>query len=343
MKKILNDPLAFVDETLEGIVYAYPNRLRFPEGEKRGIVRADAPVAGKVAIATGGGAGHLPVFLGYVGTGLADGASVGNVFTSPSADAMVAVAKEIHGGAGVLFLYGNYFGDSMNFDLAAEMLEDEEGIAVQTVRVSDDVASAPRDRWQSRRGVAGIFFAYKIAGACAETLASLDQVKQIADKTVSRTATMGAALTSCIIPAVGKATFEIGDDEMEIGMGIHGEPGIRRCKLETARQIAEQLVQHVCGDLSLQPGDEVAVLVNGAGSTPLEELYIVNREVHLLLARRGIAIYKTYVGEYATSLDMAGCSVTLLQLDEELKRYLDAAADSPFFKQFGEGKQADGF
>lgn len=339
----MNDPLAYVDEALQGIVCAHPDRLRFPKGETRGIVRADAPVAGKVAIATGGGAGHLPVFLGYVGKGLADGASVGNVFTSPSADAMAAVAKEIDGGAGVLFLYGNYFGDSMNFDLAAELLEEEAGIVVRTVRVSDDAASASRDRWQSRRGVAGIFFACKIAGACAQTFAPLEEVRQVAAKTASRMATMGVALTSCIIPAAGSATFEIGEDEMEIGMGIHGEPGIRRGKLESARRIAEQLVSRVCDDLSLRPGDESAVLVNGAGSTPLEELYIVNREVHLLLAQRGITVYKTYVGEFATSLEMAGCSVTLLHLDEELKRYLDAAADSPFFNPFGEGVRANGF
>lgn len=326
----------FVDETLEGIVCAHSDRLRFPDGEKRGIVRADAPVMGKVAIATGGGAGHLPVFLGYVGRGLADGSSVGNVFTSPSADAMVRVAKEIHGGRGVLFLYGHYFGDKMNFDLAAEMVAEEENITVETVRVSDDAASAPRDRWRDRRGVAGIFFAYKIAGACAETSASLDQVKEAAEKAVANMATMGVALSSCIIPASGKPTFAIGEDEMELGTGIHGEPGISRTKLKTAGEIAEEIVRYLIADLALESGDEVAVLVNGSGATPLEELYIVNREVHLLLAQRAVRIYKTYVGEYATSMDMAGCSVTLLKLDDELKRYLDAPADSPFFKQFGE-------
>lgn len=336
MKKIMNHPAQFVDESLEGIIYAHANQLKFAQDEKRGIVRADAPIKGKVAIATGGGYGHLPTFLGYVGTGLADGVSIGNVFTSPSADAMVNVAKSIDGGAGVLFLYGHYFGDKMNFDLAAEMLEEDEGIPVKTVRVSDDAASASRDNWQKRRGVAGLFFAYKIAGACAESLATLDQVQAVAEKTASNMATLGVALTSCIIPDSGKPTFTIADNEMEIGMGIHGEPGIKRTVLKSAKDLSEELIHHLTEDLSLQSGDEVAILVNGLGSTPLEELYIINREVHILLENKGIKIYKTYVGEYATSMEMAGCSVTLLKLDEELKRYLDAPADSPFFKQFSE-------
>lgn len=335
MKKIMNDPMDFVNESLEGIVYAYPKQLRFANGEKRGIVRTDAPIRGKVAIATGGGAGHLPVFLGYVGKGLADGSSVGNVFTSPSADAMVNVVKDIHGGEGVLFLYGNYFGDTMNFELAAEMLEEEAGIIVKTVRIADDVASAPRESWRNRRGVAGLFFAYKITGACAETGASLDKVKEIAEKTAMNLATMGVALSSCAIPASGKPTFTIEDDEMEIGMGIHGEPGIRRTKLKAAKEISEEIVDHLIEDLNLKTGDEVALLINGSGATPLEELYIVNRDIHLILSELHISIYRTYVGEYATSMEMAGFSVTLLKLDDELKPYLDASADSPFFKQSG--------
>ncbi|MEW9672627.1 dihydroxyacetone kinase subunit DhaK [Ammoniphilus sp. 3BR4] len=249
---------------------------------------------------------------------------------------MIDVAREIHGGAGVLFLYGHYFGDKMNFDLAAEMLEEEDQITVKTVRVADDVASAPRENWQSRRGVAGIFFAYKIAGACAEAMAPLEKVQQMAEKTVANLATMGVALSSCTIPASGKPTFTIEEDEMEIGMGIHGEPGIKRSKLKTSKEISEEITHYLIEDLALKPDDEVAVLINGSGSTPLEELYIVNRDVHLLLSERKINIYKTYVGEYATSMDMAGCSVTLLKLDEELKKYLDAPAESPFFKQFGE-------
>lgn len=335
MKKIMNAPERFVDEMLQGIVKAFPDRLRFTDGDPRGIIRADAPVQGKVAIATGGGSGHLPVFLGYVGKGLVDGCSVGNVFSSPSADTMAQVARQIHGGRGVLFLYGNYFGDKMNFDLAAEMLEDEDGIRTLSVRVVDDVASAPRERWESRRGVAGIFFAYKTAGASAARGDDLEQVAEIARKATSRTATMGVALSSCIIPASGKPTFEIGDDEMELGMGIHGEPGITRTKLMSAGEIAERVVPELVRDLSLAAGDEVAVLVNGSGATPAEELFIMNREVHALLEKEKIRIYRTFVGEYATSLEMAGCSVSLFKLDDELKALLDAPADSPFLNTFG--------
>jgi len=333
MKKIMNDPAEFVNESLQGVVYAHPRQLRFSDEEQRGIVRKDAPIQGKVAIATGGGSGHLPLFIGYVGEGLADGASVGNVFTSPSADAMASVARQIHGGEGMLFLYGNYFGDKMNFELAKEMLEEEDGIVVATVRISDDVASAARENWQSRRGVAGIILACKITGACAETGATLGKVKEVAEKTAANLATMGVALNSCIIPASGKRTFDIEDDEMEVGMGIHGEPGIRRSKLKTAKEISEEIVGFLVKDLCLKSGDEVALLVNGSGATPLEELYIINREAHRILTNLGINIYKTYVGEFATSMEMMGCSLTLLNLDEELKVYLDALAHSPFFKQ----------
>jgi dihydroxyacetone kinase-like protein len=249
---------------------------------------------------------------------------------------MFHVAKAIDGGAGVLFLYGHYFGDKMNFDLAAEMLSDE-GIRVETVRGSDDVASAPKQNWQQRRGVAGIFFAYKIAGACAEAMHSLDEVKRVTEKAISQIATMGVALSSCIIPASGKVTFRIGEDEMEVGMGIHGEPGIRRTKLASAKEIASEIVPYLTKDLQLKAGDEVAVLINGSGATPLEELYIMNKETHIILKSQGIHVYKTYVGEYATSMDMVGCSISLFKLDQELRTYLDAPADSPFFTQMGKG------
>ena len=232
MKKILNRPADFVDEMLQGIVYAHPNDLRFA-GDQRALVRADAPVKGKVGIATGGGSGHLPVFLGYVGKGLLDGCAVGNVFSSPTANQMLAVTKAISGGAGVLYLYGNYTGDVMNFDMAAEMA-DMEDIKVETVLVADDVASAPPQRKDTRRGVAGLFFAYKIAGACAAEMADLATVKRAAEKALANTRSMGVALSPCTVPEAGRPTFTIGDDEMEIGMGIHGEPGVRRGKLETA-------------------------------------------------------------------------------------------------------------
>ena len=332
MKKIINDPFAVVDEMLEGIILAHGDRLRLVGDDKRAVVRADAPVPGKVGIVTGGGSGHLPVFMGYVGKGLADGASIGNVFSSPTVDQMLAATKAVDGGAGVLYLFGNYSGDVMNFGMAAEMA-DLDGIRVETVLAADDVASAPKGQEARRRGVAGIFYAYKLTGAKAEQMAPLDEVKRIAEKTVANTRSMGVALSPCTVPAAGRPTFTIGDDEMEIGMGIHGEPGVRRGKLEPADAIATTLVNTILADIDLVRGDEVSVLVNGLGATPQEELYIVYRQVHKLLAGRGIKIYRPYIGEYATSLEMAGCSVSILRLDSELKALLDAPASSPFFVQ----------
>jgi len=331
MKKILNDPMAFVDETLEGILSAHPDQLR-AASDTRAIVRADAPVDGKVAIVTGGGSGHLPVFLGYVGVGLADGVAVGNVFSSPSAETMYEATLAVHGGRGVLYLYGNYSGDVMNFDMAAEMA-DMEGISVQTVLVSDDVASAPRAEWTRRRGIAGLFFAYKIAGAMAEERADLDEVVRVTQKTVANICTMGVALSSCTLPAVGVPTFTIGEGEMEIGMGIHGEAGVHRGPLETADQIAERLTHAVLDDLPFTRGDSAAVLVNGLGATPPEELYVLYRRMRQILDGEGVRVHRSYVGEYATSLEMAGASLSLLRLDDELTRLLDAPAFSPFFEQ----------
>jgi phosphoenolpyruvate---glycerone phosphotransferase subunit DhaK len=332
MKKIINDPFAVVDEMLEGIVLAHPDELRLVGEDKRAIVRADAPVPGKVGIATGGGSGHLPVFMGYVGKGLVDGASIGNVFSSPTVDQMLETTRAVSSGAGVLYLFGNYSGDVMNFGMAAEMA-DMEDVKVETVLAADDVASAPKGQESRRRGVAGIFFLYKLAGAKAEQLAPLAEVKRIAEKAVANTRSMGVALTSCTVPAAGRPTFTIGDDEMEIGMGIHGEPGVRRGKLEPADQIAETLLNTILADMPLESGAEVSVLVNGLGATPQEELYIVYRKVHQLLAARGVRIHRPYVGEYATSMEMAGCSVSLLKLDDELKALLDAPAETPFFRQ----------
>ncbi|MHB1132669.1 MAG: dihydroxyacetone kinase subunit DhaK [Chloroflexota bacterium] len=332
MKKILNNPSTFVDEMLEGILAAHPRHLRAAGENNRAIVRVDAPVPGKVAIATGGGSGHLPVFMGYVGKGLADGVAVGGVFNSPTTNQMLAVTKAIDSGKGVLYLYGNYGGDVMNFDMAAEMA-DMEDVKVETVLACDDVASAPPDNWQNRRGVAGIFFAYKIAGACAEEGADLAAVKAAAEKAVANTRTMGVALSPCTVPEAGRPTFTIGDDEMEIGMGIHGEPGVRRGKLEGADAIADNLTRTILTDLPFGRGDEVAVLVNGLGATPKEELYILFRRLKSILDAEGITIYRPYIGEFATSLEMAGASISLLKLDGDLKRWLDAPAESPFFLQ----------
>lgn len=332
MKKIINDPMAVVDEMMDGILKAHPGALKSVGGDLRAIVRADAPVGGKVAIATGGGSGHLPVFMGYVGKGLVDGASIGNVFSSPTTGQMFKVTKAIDGGAGVLYLYGRYQGDMMNFDSAAEMAADE-GIKVETVLVSDDVASAPPAEWQRRRGVAGLFYAYKIAGAKAAEGASLAAVQSTTEKALAGVRSMGVALGPCIVPAVGKPTFTLGEDEMEIGMGIHGEAGVKRGPMKKADEIAEILLETVIKDLPYKKGDEISLLVNSLGGTPLEELYILYRKAAQLLGSKGILIHHPYVGRYACSMEMQGASLTLMRLDEELKRLLDGPAETPFFVQ----------
>jgi dihydroxyacetone kinase-like protein len=333
MKKIINDPDLFVPEMLDGLLKAHPDQLAgVPIGGALGIVRADAPVQGKVALATGGGSGHLPVFLGYVGKGLLDGCAVGDVFASPSAEQMLEVTRRIHGGNGVLYIYGNYSGDVMNFDMATE-LADMDGIEVRTVRVAEDVASAPPEEAERRRGVAGMIFAFKVAGAKADRNGSLDEVEAVTRRALANIRSMGVALSPCTVPAAGRPTFTIGDNEMEIGMGIHGEPGVRREKLQTADQIAERLTEMLLAEMKLASGDRVAVMVNGLGATPPEELYILYRRVYDLLVPRGIAIHRAYVGEYATSMEMAGASLTLFKLDEELQTLLDHPARSPFFVQ----------
>jgi len=333
MKKIINDPYKVVEDTLSGILKAYPHHLRMAKDSHRVLVRRDAPVKGKVGIATGGGSGHIPVFLGYVGPGLLDSVAVGNVFSSPSTDDMLVATREANGGAGVLHLFGNYSGDVMAFGMAAEMA-DMEGIRVETVLAADDVASAPPEEADRRRGIAGIFFLYKIAGAKADTGASLDEVVATTRKALANTRSMGMALSPCTIPAAGEPTFTIADDEMELGMGIHGEPGIQRTKLKPAAEIAEDLTRRALEDLPFKKGDRVAVLVNGLGATPPEELFVLYDTVHELVSGEGIKIYKTFVGEYATSMEMAGCSVTLLRLDNELQELLDAPAYSPFLLQW---------
>jgi dihydroxyacetone kinase-like protein len=333
MKKLINDPYKVVEDTISGILKAYPYHLRMAEDSVRALVRRDAPVKGKVAICTGGGSGHIPVFLGYVGPGLLDGVSVGNVFSSPSADDMVAATKAVNGGAGVLYLFGNYSGDKMNFEMAAEMAG-AEGIPVKMSIAADDVASAPRSEKNRRRGIAGIFFAYKIAGAKADTMAGLDEVKTIADQVIEQTCTMGVALSPSTIPAVGKPNFTIAEDEMELGMGIHGEPGIERTKMKKADEVAAFMADKVINDLPFKSGDEVAVLVNGLGATPPEELFILYNKFHDILGERGIKVYKTFIGEYATSMEMAGASFSLLRLNSEFKKLLDAPAFSPFLPQW---------
>lgn len=331
MKKMLNKPEDFVPEMLEGLLLAHSDQLT-SAGDVHAIVRANAPVAGKVALATGGGSGHLPVFLGYVGQGLLDGCAVGDVFASPPAETMLEVTRRIHGGKGVVYIYGNYYGDTMNFDMAAEMAE-LEGIPVRTVLVKDDVASAPAAEAGRRRGVAGMVFAFKVAGAKAEQGGSLDEVAAAAEKALANIRTMGVALSPCTVPAAGTPTFTIGEDEMEIGMGIHGERGMKREKLQAADEIAERMTEAILVDLAPKAGDRLAVMVNGLGATPPEELYILYRRVHTLLSARQLAVHRAYVGEYATSMEMAGASLTFFRLDDELAALLDAPAHTPFFTQ----------
>ncbi len=335
MKKIINDPNNYLKEMLEGIYIANPDLITYTNNDMQCLV-SKYKKKGKVALATGGGSGHLPLFLGYVGQGLLDGCSVGDVFQSPSAEQMLAVTKEIDSGAGVLYIYGNYNGDIFNFDMAAEMADFEEGIRVESVIAGEDVASAgpsaPGEK-NTRRGVAGIFFIFKCAGAAADQMMSLDEVKRIAEKAAANVRTMGVALTPCVVPRVGKPGFSIAEDEMEIGMGIHGETGIRRGKLEPADQITDEMLDKIVADLPYIKGDEVAVLVNGLGATTLDEQYIVTRRIHQYLDNKGIKVHRYYVGEYATSLEMAGISISLLKLDDELKSLLDHPAQTPFFRQ----------
>lgn len=330
MRKIINNPQDFVDETIDGILLAHPDQLRAADADRRAIVRADAGTSGRVGIVTGGGSGHLPLFLGYVGRGLASGVAVGNVFSSPSPEQIHAATTASDDGAGVLYLYGNYGGDVYTFDLAADLSSADE-VRTTTVVGTDDILSAPTEKASTRRGVAGLFFAYKTAGASAERGDDLDTVTEIAQRTVDRTRTMGVGLSPTILPAAGEPTFTLDEGEMEVGIGIHGEPGHHRGPLETADEITDRFMAELIKELPLTTGEKVAVLVNGLGSTPLEELYLIYRRVHHTLEERGVEIAHTFVGEYATSLEMAGASVSICHLDEELSDLISQPADSPFF------------
>ncbi len=334
MKKIINDPKNYVDETMEGILAAYGDKVAFYENDRRILVRAGEKKPGKVGIVTGGGFGHLPLFLGYVGKGMLDACIVGNVFASPSYTKMEAGIRAADAGAGVLCLYGNYGGDKMNFRQAMEDCEDLDGIHCVELLGTDDVASAPPEKADTRRGVAGIVYAYKIAGAAAEEMRSLEEVVAVTKKALSNIRTMGVALTPCVLPEVGIPTFSIADDEMEIGMGIHGEKGISVTKQLTADETADLIMERISEELELVEGKEVSVMINGLGATSLEEQLIVYRRVSECIKKKGVNIISPHIGEYATSMEMAGLSVTVFLLDEELKRLLLAPALTPFYTNF---------
>lgn len=330
MKKILNDPYSYAEETLQGLCRAYPQFYRMAPETSRVIVRADGPIEGKVGIVSGGGSGHLPIFTGYVGPGFLDAVACGDVFASPSAEEMATAMRQANGGAGVLRLYGNYGGDVMNFDMAGEFVEMDD-IESTTVLLADDVASAPLAEREKRRGVAGMVLTFKIAGAGAAAGLDLAAVTAVAQRAADGCRTMGVALSSCTVPQAGKPTFTIAEDEMEVGMGIHGEPGVKREKLRTANEIADALIDPILADLSLSPGARVTVLVNSLGATPVEELFILYNRIADRLEQAGAVIAHPLVGRYATSMEMAGASLTVLPLDEELERFLTAPAACAFW------------
>lgn len=331
MKKLINDPESVVSEMVAGFVAAYPKKVKQVPGTNV-VVRADAPVQGKVGIVSGGGSGHEPAHGGYVGKGMLDGAVAGEVFTSPTPDQVFEAIKAVDGGKGVLLVIKNYTGDVMNFEMAAELAE-VEGIKVEKVIVNDDAAVENSTYTVGKRGIAGTVLVHKIAGALAETGATLEEVAAVANKVVANLSTMGMALSPSTIPAAGKPGFTIDENEMEIGTGIHGEPGIERSEIKTADEVADILLNKVVNQLNLEKNNEVAVMINGLGATPLMELYIVNNRVSSVLKEMDISVRETFIGEYMTSLEMAGCSITLLRLDQQLSELLDAQADTIAFKK----------
>src|SRR5215831_18887563 len=327
MKKLINSPDSVVKDELEGILAAHADLVRV-DFENSVVIRADAPVQGKVGVISGGGSGHEPLHGGFVGRGMLDAACPGAVFTSPVPDQMLAATRAVNGGAGVLHIVKNYTGDVLNFEMAAELAQ-AEGIEVASVVTNDDVAVQDSLYTAGRRGVGVTVLLEKIAGGLAETGAALADVAALARKVNNQGRSMGMALTSCIVPAAGKPTFELGDDEMEIGIGIHGEPGRRRVKLAPASEVTEMLANPIIEDLGLKAGERVLAFVNGMGGTPLIELYVVANELAKILRARDITIARSLIGSYITSLEMAGCSITLLGLDDELSRYWDAPVHTP--------------
>jgi dihydroxyacetone kinase-like protein len=333
MQRIVNDPTMVVEDMLKGYVAAHRD-LVAPTSNPRVFRFAGAPRPGRVGVVTGGGSGHKPAFIGYIGRNMLDAVAVGEVFTSPSAQAFYDAMRAADGGAGVACLYGNYAGDNMNVRLARRMA-DRDGIRVETVVANDDVASAPPDEREKRRGVAGEVLMWKVAGACAQLGGTLDDVIGAAQRAIDNTRSVGIGLTPCTIPAVGHPNFQIAPGTMEVGIGHHGEPGVRVMELQPARDMAALMLDIVLPDLPFERDHEVVVLVSGLGATPIMELYILFAEAQMLLDRSGIRIHRSYVGNYFTSLEMAGATITVMRLDDDLRRYVDLSADSVGLRQFG--------
>jgi dihydroxyacetone kinase-like protein len=322
MKKLINAPENVVSEALEGMALAHAELLRV-NAAPAFITRADAPVKGKVAVLSGGGSGHEPMHGGFVGRGMLDAACPGAVFTSPTPDQIFEATRAVDGGAGVLHIVKNYTGDIMNFEMAAELARDA-GIAVEAVVINDDVAVEDSLYTAGRRGVGTTLLAEKICGAAAEAGRSLEEVAALCRRVNAGGRSMGMALSACTVPHAGKPSFELGPDEMEVGIGIHGEPGRRREKVVPADRVAEMLLQPILDDLPFKAGEEVLLFVNGMGGTPLVELYVLYRRAHAVARERGLQVARSLVGSYVTSLEMAGASITLLRLDDEMARCWDA-------------------
>lgn len=331
MKKIINAPDNVVDEMLNGLTASYPQYVKRLQGTD--VIIRSAKKQKKVALVSGGGSGHEPAHAGFVGEGMLDAAVCGAVFTSPTPDQVYEAVKAVETEAGVLLIIKNYTGDVMNFEMAMEMAE-ADGAKVAKVVIDDDVAVMNSTWTIGRRGIAGTVLLHKITGAAAEEGRPLEDVKRVAEKVVANVRSMGMALSPCIVPAAGKPNFTLDDNEMEVGMGIHGEPGIKREAIKTADAITEELLDKILQDMPLSGGDEVALLINGLGGTPLMEQFIVSRKAHEILSGKGVKIYHTNVGNYMTSIEMAGVSITVLKLDEELKKLYSAKADTIAYKNF---------
>ncbi|MBB4002088.1 MAG: dihydroxyacetone kinase subunit DhaK [Aurantimonas endophytica] len=328
MQRFINDPDDVVDDSVRGFVKAHADLVRLSEKNRRVVVSTAAPVKGKVGVVTGGGSGHEPAFVGYTGRNMLDAVAIGELFSSPTAKSFHEAIKEADGGAGVVCLYGNYAGDNMNVKMAAKLAA-KDGIEVATVVANDDVCSASPEEREKRRGVAGEIFMWKIGGAKAASGASLEEVRVSAQKAIDSCRSIGVGLGPCTLPAVGHPNFQIEPGTMEVGIGHHGEPGIRVEKLKTAAEVARDMCQLVLDDHDLPAGTEVAVLLSGLGATPLNELYILNDTVEAEIAARGLTIHRSFIGNYFTSLEMVGASLTVMALDEEMKTLLDADASCP--------------